>query len=451
MDGFKRQLTGSLQTQLSLWLSSAIVLIAICSGAFSFKAAFDEAHEFQDDQLRQIAGLMETQKLASGAIIVQDMEQVADSESQLIVLMLGNQPAEIDAKHREHLHLPLDLPEGMQTFQATRYTWRLFVRRLAAGGKLVVGQRTRVRDEIARDNAIRTLYPLIILIPSLIFLTNILIRRMLKPVTRLAAELDSRNDTDLHGLDDSHVPREVKPFTASINRLFLRVQKSVEVQRRFVADAAHELRSPLTALSLQAENLATIALPPAAEARLAALRSGLNRSRLLLEQLLSLARSQTTTTLPDAYISVQTLFQRTLEDLMPMVEVKNLEIDVNVDETAMFYGQEIDGITLLKNLIDNAIRYTPSGGKIFLQARRADGRLIIEIEDSGIGITASEKERVFDPFYRVLGSDAPGSGLGLAIVKTIVDRMGGQICLMNLAELHAGVPGLRVTVIFPAR
>jgi two-component system OmpR family sensor kinase len=450
MDGVEGKLNNSLQKQLSVRLSAAIVIIAICGGAFSFKAAFEEAYEFQDDQLRQIAGLMEQQSLMKGEVIVQTKEKSADSESQVVVQVFGNEPSEIHSMHREHFRLPADIPEGIQTFQATRFTWRLFVRRLPSGNKLVVGQRTRVRDELARDNALRTLYPLVILIPLLIILVNGLIRRMLKPVTSLAAELDRRSDNDLECLDDSHVPAEVKPFTASINRLLQRVRKSIDIQRRFVADAAHELRSPLTALSLQAENLAKTPLPEAAEERLAALRGGLHRSRQLLEQLLAMARSQTTTTLPDAQVPMQYLFQRTLEDLMPLAQARDLDIEVSVDETAVFYGQEIDGVTLLKNLIDNAIRYTPVGGRIRLRARQHEGRLMMEVEDNGPGIALAERERVFDPFYRVIGAETNGSGLGLAIVKTIVERMHAEIRLANLDDQQGGATGLRVTVTFPA-
>jgi two-component system OmpR family sensor kinase len=449
MDGIKGKLTSSLQIRLSLWLSLAIVFVAVCGGVLSFNAAFAEADEFQDDQLRQIAGLMEGQNLLPGSLIVQNIEKSADSESQIIVHVLGNQPIEIQAWHHERLVLPIDLHEGVQTFRAAKYRWRLFVRQLPSGDKLVIGQRTDVRDELARNSAISTLLPLVLLIPVLIVLINILIHQMIRPVTRLASELDMRQETDFHALDDTGVPTEIKPFTRSINGLLERVKKSIEVQRRFVADAAHELRSPLTALSLQAENLSKIALPPSAEERLSILRAGLSRSRLLLEQLLTLARSQTAGTMSDTAIPAQIIFQRVLEDLMPVAESRKLEIEVSVDEQAIFYGQEIDAVTLLKNLIDNAIRYTPEGGAIFLRAKQDKNRLVIDVEDSGPGIADAEKERVFDPFYRVLGSTTVGSGLGLAIVKAIVERLQASIDLTNLIGNDGIVKGLRATVIFP--
>jgi two-component system OmpR family sensor kinase len=447
MDGLERKLKGSLQGQLSLWLSLTILLVAICGGVLSFKAVYSEADEFQDDQLRQVAGLLEHQDLPADTVIVQNVEKSRDSESQIFVQVLDATPVEIQAKHHERILLPVDIPEGLQTFQATKFKWRLFVRLLPSGNRLVVGQRLDVRDDIARDGAIGTLLPSIVLIPLLIILINFLIHRMLKPVNRLASELDSRHESDLRRLDDTQVPREIRPFTTSINQLLHRVEKSVDMQRRFVADAAHELRSPLTALSLQADNLATVSLPPDGVSRLASLQRGLARSRLLLEQLLSLARSQAGASLPAADVPVQELFRRTLEDMIPIIETRKLEIEVDMQDGACFHGHEIDGVTLLKNLIGNAVHYTPPGGKILCRARQDNDALTIEIEDGGPGIPEADRERVFDPFYRVVGSTEIGSGLGLAIVRAIMDRMHARILLENMRE-QGTVKGLRVTMIF---
>jgi len=442
---------GSLQRRLSLWLSVAVVLVAVGGVSLSFNALFRQAYESQDDELRQIAGLIETEHLPTGAIVVQNIERSKDSESQLIVQVLGQTPADVFPKHHERLRIPVDIREGIQTFRGERFSWRLFVRRLPSGDKLIVGQRTRERDEIARNSAIGTLLPLIVLIPVLVILINVLVRRMLRPVRMLAAELDSRHETDLHSLDDSGVPSEIQPFTTSINRLFLRVQKSIDMQRRFVADAAHELRSPLTALSLQADNLAKIALPAQAETRLGALQNGLARARLLLEQLLSLARSQTGTALPAERMPMEHLFRQVLEDLVPLAEDKQLDVEVSTAPGATFFGQEIDGVTLLKNLLGNAIRYTPAGGRIVCRAAVADGATVVEIEDSGPGIAESEKERVFDPFYRVVGSTEIGSGLGLAIVRTIAERIDADVVLKNMADADGRITGLCATVVFPGK
>ncbi|MFL9924033.1 ATP-binding protein [Herbaspirillum lusitanum] len=447
MDGFKRKIGNSLQAQLSFWLSLVIVVTAIGGGFFSFRGAFNEAYEFQDDQLRQIAGLMEQQQPHTGLLITQVIEESADPESQVIVQVIGLDDKEITLKD-EPLALPPDVQEGMHTMAGRRHTWRIFIRNLANSDRLIVTQRTDVRDEIASGNGWRTVGPFMVLMPLLLILVNVVIRYMLRPVTRLSAELDGRSESDLRTLDDVHVPREIRPFISSINSLLLRVGKSMDMQKRFVADAAHELRSPLTALSLQAENIRKIDLPPLAQERVRELRNGLYRMRSLLEQLLTMARShETAAQRPPETISMEDMFKQILEDLMPMAEAKNLDIEVDSDPHAVFRGHLFDGVMVVKNLIDNAIRYTPPGGYVRLRASTRNGRLEIQVEDSGSGIPEVEMTRVFDPFYRILGSGESGSGLGLAIVKTILDRNRADIFLQNVKSDAGAVTGLRVTVL----
>ncbi|WP_040503633.1 ATP-binding protein [Herbaspirillum lusitanum] len=449
MDGFKRKITQSLQAQLLFWVSLVIVVAALGGGYFSFQGAFAEAYEFQDDQLRQIAGLMEQQRPAPGFVITEITEETADPESQVIVQVMGKHGSEISVRHNEKLSLPPNLPEGIQTFQSSHHAWRLFIRDLSTGDRLVIGQRTEVRDEIAHGSGLRTVLPFLILMPVLLIVVNVLIRQMLKPVARLSSELDRRSEADLSAMDDEKVPAEIKPFTASINALLLRVEKSMEMQKRFVADAAHELRSPLTALSLQAENLAKIELPPAASERLATLRGGMQRMRTLLEQLLLMARAQATSRQVVSTVKMQDMFREVLEDLMPMAEAKKLEVEVSSADDVYFHGHHFDCIVVIKNLVDNAIRYTPEYGRLILSAHKSDRRLIIDIEDSGPGISDDDVGRIFDPFYRVLGSGESGSGLGLAIVKAILDRSAAKATVTNIRNEDGTKGGLRVRVTFP--
>ncbi len=448
MDGLKRKLTGSLQAQLSFWLSVVIIVTSVGGGYFSFLGTFHEANEFQDDQLRQIAGLMQQQEPHTGLLITQSIEQSEDPESQVIVQVLASNVNQIRLLD-EDVNLPFSLPEVVQTVPGSRYMWRVFIRHLPSGGRLVVSQRTDIRDEIASSSAWRTMYPLMLLMPVLLLLLNVLIRTMLKPVKALSHELDLRKDSDLSPLDDRYVPSEIRPFTASINALLLRVKRSVDMQKRFVADAAHELRSPLTALSLQADNIRKIELPPVAQERMMELRGGLQRMRSLLEQLLVMARSQESVAHPNITISMEDVFKQVLEDLIPSVEAKNLDIEVDTERSAIFSGQLFDALMLIKNLADNAIRYTPAGGQLILRARRENDFLTVTVEDSGPGIPEQEMERIFDPFYRILGSGESGSGLGLAIVKAIAERNGATIKFNNRIDNNGVRCGLRATVQFP--
>lgn len=431
MDGLKKRLNDSLQFKLSFSLSLVILVIAMAAGLFSFIAAFDEAHELQDDMLHQVALLFDQQQAplvrSEGNKTVQD----GDEESRVIVQYLadGSQAAgaRADATASLPLPLPASLTEGLHTLEVNGEPFRVLVRVTSSGKSIAVAQKTAVRDEIARDSALRTLMPFLILVPILLLIVADLVRKMFRPIVALSAEIDQRAEQELHPVEESHVPAEVRPFVVAINRLLARVDQSMQAQQRFVADAAHELRSPLTAMSLQAERLTEAQMSGLARERLVTLRLGIERGRSLLEQLLALATAQATLERPKSRVSVQHVYRRVLEDLMPLAEARQIDIGVEGAQDVQLWVNELDLMAVLKNLVDNAIRYTPEGGRVDLCVAMQEGLAILKIQDSGPGIQVAERERVFDPFYRTLGSEQVGSGLGLSIVKAILKRMGAGI------------------------
>jgi two-component system OmpR family sensor kinase len=445
MDGLQRKINQSLQYQLSAWLSLVILAIALAGGAFSFISAFNEANELQDDQLRQVAALINRQYLPPASAEVQEAIPGADSDSRVIVQTLGQAVRRTSASAGEGLALPTDLPDGIQTLTLRNEPWRLFIKTLDTGLRVAVAQQTAVRDEIARDSALRTVMPFVVLIPILIFVVGFLIRQMFKPVKRLALDLDRRSEQDLGELSATHLPSELLPFVAAINHLLSRVARSVALQRRFVADAAHELRSPLTALSLQAERLEAADMSAQARQRLDTLKSGLQRTRVLLDQLLTLAHAQQPSNDKVATASLQRIIRQVLEDLVPLAESKNIDLGVLNNADASLAVREVDLKTLVKNLVDNAIRYTPNGGRIDLSVTVNASQVRLQVDDTGPGIPEQERERVFDPFYRALGNDEVGSGLGLSIVKTIAERIGASVVL---GVASSSPPGLSVVVTF---
>jgi two-component system OmpR family sensor kinase len=448
MDGFQARLSRSLQFRLSLWLSLVILAMAVPAGVFSFYSAYHEANDLQDDQLRQVAALVLSRDLPPATPDRHAIGKMKDEESKVIVQVLTPAAPAAPAKgDDEALRLPADLRDGIQTFKAGHVHWRLFVQTTPSGQRLAVGQQTAVRDEIARDSGLRTMMPFMVLIPVLIALVSFLVRRMLRPIAMLSQEVDRRDDQDMRPLAEQQVADEIRPLIGSINRLLRRVADNMDAQRRFLADAAHELRSPLTALSLQAENLAATDLSPASKARLLPLRQGLNRSKALLEQLLTLARSQNTGAPQLAQVSLQAVLRRVMEDSLPLAQARQIDIGIEADTEITLAAQEVDIVALVRNLIDNAIRYTPQGGSVELRAGMQPGLVSIEVEDSGPGIEETERERVFDPFYRVLGSGQDGSGLGLSIVKSIVARLYGKI---ELQHARGTAPyGLKVVIHIP--
>jgi two-component system OmpR family sensor kinase len=289
--------------------------------------------------------------------------------------------------------------------------------------------------------------PILILVPVLLLLVTVLVRQMFKPLRALSNELGRRPENDLGQLNHAGLPSEVWPFVAEINELLLRMGRSMALQRRFIADAAHELRSPLTAMSLRAERLAATAMPAEARLRLGALIAGLRRTRVLLDQMLTLARTQETGRAETGKVSLEQAIREVLEDLVPLAEVKNIDLGVIGGVDAQVEAQLVDLKLLVKNLIDNAIRYTPDGGRVDITVGSENGSAPLQVDDTGPSIPLDERDRVFDPFYRVLGNGEMGSGLGLAITRTVAATMGARIELSDACPVKQG---LRARVIFNA-
>jgi len=437
----------SLQLRLSLWLTAGILAVAIPAAALSFIAAYDEANELQDDTLRQVHALFDQHRLSANASAAQDdHDAFADGdEARVVVQLMPLQPLPPTADDTPLQRLAA-LPDGIhsQTIAGTPY--RVLLRRLGFGERLAVAQPAAVRDEIAREGALRTLLPLLVLLPLLPLLVIVLVRRGFRPITLLARDINRRSEHELQPLAPGFLPAEMRPFVIAINRLLERVAQAMQAQRRFVADAAHELRSPMTALSLQAEALATSDLPSAAQAKVATLRSGLRRGRDLLEQLLSLARAQAAPPPAAVRVSLVYVFRLVLEDLMPLAQSRNIDLGVTSEIDAAPLANEVDLLLMLRNLVDNAIRYTPDGGRVDLMVLSDEQGIAVEVCDSGPGIAPEERERVFDPFYRTLGNVHTGSGLGLSIVATVARRVGATVTL-EYADRQA-LTGLRATIRF---
>jgi two-component system, OmpR family, sensor kinase len=462
MDGFKRWLRASIQLRLSFWISLAILVVAGLAGVFSFVSALGDAHELQDDILKQVAAQFERQPMALPSLNEARRDKdddekddhsdkhrkKHDDDSHVIVQTLATGGAPQSVRDGDvSFPVPPTLADGLHTLRVKNEFFRVLIRTMTTGKRIAVAQETGIRDEIAMKSALRTVTPFLVLVPILLLVATYLVRTMLRPVKSLAADIDSRGDQELHALTVEHLPSEVRPFVVAINRLLARVAQSMETQRRFVADAAHELRSPLTALSLQAERLAQADMSGEAHERLIVLRQGVERGRNLLDQLLTLARVQSAESMPKTEISVLAVYRRVLEDLMPLAHAKHIDIGIEGDSDARVAVDEMDLTTVIKNLVDNAIRYTPEGGRVDLSVA-VEGLAILSVRDTGPGIPMAERERVFDPFYRILGTDQVGSGLGLSIVKAIADRIGARIALTFTDE--SAQAGLCVTVSLPA-
>lgn len=429
MDGLKRRLNESVQLKLSFMLSLSILVVAMVAGIFSFASALDEAHELQDDLLRQIAQLVDRQHLSLAPQPAAMPQNESTEDARVTVQRLGAPSGTPAAQGEQELPIPATLADGLHTVELGGESFRVMIRTGASGERFAVSQEADFRNEIARDGALRTVMPFLILVPVLLLIVGDLIRKMFRPIAALSREVDLREEQALHPVQDHHLPVEVRPFAVAINRLLERVAQAMASQRRFLADAAHELRSPLTALSLQAERLAGADMSDVARERLAVLRQGIERGRSLVDQLLALAKAQAPTTPPPVPVSAQHVFRRVLEDLMPLAEAKHIDIGVEGAQDVEIWASELDLFLMVRNLVDNAIRYTPEQGRVDLSIKASGGFAELRIADNGPGISLANRARVFDAFYRALGNPHQGSGLGLSIVQTIVNRIGAQIRL----------------------
>lgn len=435
----------SLQYRLSASISLAVVAVAAIAAAFTFAASWRDAHLAQDKQLRQtghLIGRIQTRPLTLAA---RRRIDGIGREERIVVRFLGDAGAEDRAAHAGRLAIPERLGDGVHTVPVGGQSWRVFVMTDDDGMRIAVAQQTTVRDGVAVRSALRSLLPFALLAPVLVLLVRFLVRKLFRPMRRLAVETRRRSADDVRELDPAGLPDEVQPFVAEINRLLARVRHAMQAQRRFVADAAHELRSPLTALSLQAERLAAADMPAEARLRMRALTDGLARTRVMLDQLLALARSQQGAEGAARHVSLEQTIRLVIADLYPLAEERGIDLGVVGSGDALVAVQPLDLHMLIKNIVDNAIRHSPRRSRVDVQVLPGEGGVDLVVDDTGPGIPEAERARVFDAFYRVLGNGQEGgSGLGLAIVKAVADKVGATVTLAQAP----GRQGLRVLVRF---
>jgi two-component system, OmpR family, sensor kinase len=431
-------MTSSLRARLFVGLTAVILLAGCVGGVFSYRWAFDEAIEMQDSVLIQVGSLVQ-----SGSVKSDQTLRGVDAEAEVDVVELGTAPR--GGTEERQLW---SLQDGLHVASLTSRSMRVLLRTRPDGSRFAVLQPTDVRDDIAGNMALRTLLPIAALTPCLLLVTALVIARSLRPMVRLASDLDSRRADDMTPLALEATPSELQPFIASINGLLRRVKSMMDQQRRFVADAAHELRTPITALGLQAENLDPVDLPELARERLAALKEGMSRTKHLLEQLLALARHEAAPSSEAGVVPLDRTVKDVVADVLPEASRKGIDLGFELIEPIATLGEAVMIATMVRNLIDNAVRFTPHGGRVDIGVYREGSEAVLQIEDSGPGIPPGDIDRIFEPFFRGSQPTEDGTGLGLSIVKRIVDRLGGSIALENMPG--PALTGLRATVRLPA-
>jgi two-component system, OmpR family, sensor kinase len=309
-----------------------------------------------------------------------------------------------------------------------------------------VGQRDTVRREIADGAALGAAAPILIVIPLSWLVVGWAMNRMISRLDMLARDLAARSTAAREAIPLDGVPVEVAPLLVSMNGLILRSRAALDAQRRFLADAAHELRTPLAAMQIQLDNLAGD--EPDAQGRgLAALASGVRRAGALVGQLLRLARLDEPLAAASGCVDLGPLLLDCLAGAAPLAEHRGIDLGANVHAPAVTRGDAEEVRTLLANLVDNALRYTPPHGRVDVTLAPEGDRHVVEIVDTGCGIPAAEAARIFERFHRAAPDGIEGSGLGLAIAQRIAERHGFTLTVENRRD---GTEGTVARVSMPS-
>jgi len=392
--------------------------------------------------------------------------------ASLLIAQVGHETDDLDTEHAPQLHrysrnvafqvwekgrklvlhsasapnTPLSSThEGFSDSRVDGKSWRVFSTWDDTRHVLIqVGERRKARDKLAETVAENLLRPLLFTLPVLGLLIWFGVARSLRPLQALSGQVAQRRADNLAPLEDSAVPTEVLPLVEGLNRLFARLRDSLDKERRFTADAAHELRTPLAAIMTQAQVARAATADAERQRALDNVVLGCERAAHLVDQLLTLARLEPEQLQLGELCDLRTLAAEVIAALAPTAVRKNIELQLAEDATVRVTGVSTLLGILLRNLIDNAIRYSPPASRVQVSVTRRGSQAVFAVVDQGPGIPADARERVWERFYRVLGSEETGSGLGLSIVKRIADLHHAHVTLAPGEDDK----GLRAEVIF---
>ena len=490
-----RKLFNSLQFQLIFWSVLSLLLLAIIAGGYGFWYSYNEINDFQDDNLKNTAALLEQSLDISGLsnrdlsnrgsnsnVTLSDNDNRArrnihfdtdddDGAITVDIIILSapldnrlqgyqkdksddgdNDNSNSNSNNENDYSEPMsmaalsDIPQGISDQDIDGHSWRTYrndvkIKSLDSNEEvaLILRQQTDLQDDLAKASALQSFLPLIIGIAFLILLLPFIMWRMMKPVRQLHHEISARNENDLSPLQIERLPSELLPLAESLNRLLAVVKTSIERQQRFIADAAHELRSPLTAISLQLQRLQRMANDDVMSEGLEKLAIRLKRNQSLVAQLLTLARAGNINTALDSEensTNVKFIIEQVIGLLIPIADNKNIELTVDLQSNSKVNIDETSLLMLVKNLIQNAIIYTPVNGQVRVKLYQLEqnaasldksalnaqynfgspvihsgklshsskvlgSRLVLQIIDSGAGIDPNDYENAFEPFVRL--------------------------------------------------
>lgn len=429
----------SIRARLTLALLMAAGLTAVFIGTITYRHTLAENEALFDHQLRQIALSLRDQGVVANPV-------GADRNDPLeVVVQIWDRNGDMLYLSRPGDPLFTQATLGFTDVDAGRRRWRVFS--LAAHVRVIqVALPLELRGDLAAAAALHSLSPLLAFAPLMALLIWWLVGAALAPLRALAQDVAKRDVRSLERLGTTGLPDEIAPLAQALNDLLARLEHAFAQQRAFVADAAHELRSPLTALKLQLQVLTRAPDTAAQTEALARLDAGVERASHLIAQMLLAAQTDPADNVARlTEINCAEIVRLAIAELAMFAMSRDIDLSFEGPERLMLTGDAERLRILARNLVDNALRYAPQGGTVRVTLVGKPDAAVLTVDDSGAGLSETDRTRVFDRFYRGTGSEQSGSGLGLAIVKNIVDQHSGRIEL-GRAELG----GLRVAIYLPS-
>ena len=439
----------SLRRRLLGLLLGGVAAAWLVTMVFSYIDAHHEVDELFDAQLAQAAQTLLALASHDEGDDISDLGDAAHKYQRRLRCQIWRADGKLLMRSNNAPPTPLTAATGFSETHGEEGHWRHFSQWNDDHSLQVqVSENHHIRDELIGHIAWRLLFPALFGLPLIGLWVWLATRHGFASLDGIARQIASRDPQQLQPVHPAAAPEEIRTLLEALNGLFQRVENTLEGERRFTADAAHELRTPLAALQAQLKVAQRARDDDERERSLNQLQSGLSRAAHLVDQMLQLARLDPESSLPDPQaVDLATLAEAVCADLGPQILARNLDFDLEAESNAVVTGQAEWLRVLIRNLVDNAVRYTPEGGQVRVAIHRNGSHIELSVSDSGPGIPVEERESVFRRFHRLNQGSQPGSGLGLAIVARIAELHGATFCL----DTSPITKGLDVGVQFAAR
>ena len=413
-------LSRRLAVALLVTLFAVLILATFAAAVTAYLASSDN----QDETLLSVAHLLSTNQIG----VQYDASQFKDSDFDD-----GVRVWKIGGNNRHGFRIEPSTKNGFHTIAAKRHLWRVLVMQNENTKRYAIVQKLSVSTDIAKKSALNTALPLVVLFLLVPILITLIVRHSFKPLNKLTQQISDNDSLSLGAASKEDIPIEVVPFISAIDSLLEKNEAYNQRQRRFIADAAHELRTPITALSLEIENVQKAKDEQTKIARQESLSTSVQRLQRLVNQLLDLARAQSVDKQTSNRVSLNELVKVQIADLYVLAEDKNIELLVKRNDVAQVLDCNNQLQHLIRNALSNAIKFTPEGGEVVIEVFNDNDNAVFSVADTGPGVPEKHLERLHEPFYRPEDSASGyGAGLGLAICQEIALALKGTLLLENI-------------------